>query len=670
MPPSLATLRTAAPSGEGWVHEIKFDGYRIQARLDHGEVRLLTRKGLDWTGKFPNVAAAVAKLPAQTALIDGEIVVEDERGVSNFSMLQVALKEGRRDAFVYYVFDLLHLDGRDLRDLPLIERKTELERLLDSAKLDGKTIRLSEHFDEDGALVLQQACRMTLEGIVSKRADAPYRSGRVETFIKTKCSNAQEFVVGGYSPSTAMPRAIGALAVGYYDKGRLTYAGRIGTGYTHAVAKDLWKRLHALEIDKPPFDQIPRAEARRRDVKWVEPKMVIELQFRGWTHDGLVRQAAFKGVREDKPAKEVVRELPAAVDKRAKTSDDRARAAKIAAEATKIMAKKSKATAKAGSGARQRAAKPAPAKSAPAKSAPAKSAPAKPWKEGDVRFTHPDRVYWVDVGVTKQDLADYYRSVWDWMAPHVVDRPLALVRCPEGTKGECFFQKHASAGLTEKNLRTVIDSKKRQVIAIEDLDGLLSLVQAGVLEVHVRGSLIDRLDVCDRIVFDIDPGEEVGWPDVVAAARDVRERLAAIKLESFVKLSGGKGLHVVLPVEGADWDTTKAFAQAVALAMTADAPGRYVAKMTKSLRRGKIFVDYLRNSLEATSVAAYSTRARPGAPVSVPVTWEELGRTKSGNQYTVLNLGKRLASLKRDPWQDIARVKQKLPDARTLRPRR
>ena len=651
--PSLATLRTAAPSGAGWVHEIKFDGYRIQARLDRGEVRLLTRKGLDWTGKFPNVAAAVAKLPAETALIDGEIVVEDERGLSNFSMLQVALKEGRRDAFVYYVFDLLHLDGRDLRELPLIERKAELKRLIDAAKAAGNTIRYSEHFDEDGALVLQQACRMTLEGIVSKRADAPYRSGRVETFIKTKCSNAQEFVVGGYSPSTAMPRAIGALAVGYYDKGRLTYAGRIGTGYSHAVAKDLWKRLHALEIDKPPFDQIPRAEARRRDVNWVEPKMVIESQFRGWTHDGLVRQAAFKGVREDKPAKEVVRELPAVLDKPAKTPDDRAQAAKVAAEATKIMAKKSKA--KAAAGGRQRAAKPVSGK---------------PGKESDVRFTHPDRVYWVDVGVTKQDLAEYYRSVWEWMAPHVVDRPLALVRCPEGTKGECFFQKHASAGLTEKNLRTVIDSKKRQIIAIEDLDGLLSLVQAGVLEVHVRGSLIDRLNRCDRIVFDIDPGEEVGWPAVVAAARDVRERLAAIKLESFVKLSGGKGLHVVLPVEGADWDTTKTFAQAVALAMTADAPDRYVAKMTKSLRLGKIFIDYLRNTVEATSVAAYSTRAREGAPVSVPVTWEELGRTKAGNQYTVLNLGRRLAGLKRDPWQDIARIKQKLPDLRTLRARK
>jgi bifunctional non-homologous end joining protein LigD len=287
----------------------------------------------------------------------------------------------------------------------------------------------------------------------------------------------------------------------------------------------------------------------------------------------------------------------------------------------------------------------------------------------EVRFTHPDRVYWADAGVTKQDLADYYRSVWDWMAPHLISRPLALLRCPDGTSGQCFFQKHASAGLSEKSLHTVIDRKGRQIIAVEDLDGLLSLVQAGVLELHVRGSTIDHLDVCDRIVFDIDPGDGVDWADVVAAAHDVRERLTAIDLQSFVKLSGGKGLHVVLPIDGADWTTAKNFAQAVALAMTADDPKRYVAKITKSLRKGKIFVDYLRNSLEQTSVAAYSTRAREGAPVSVPVTWEELGRTKGGNQYTLLNLGKRLGGLKQDPWKDIGRVKPKLPDLRTLRGR-
>jgi bifunctional non-homologous end joining protein LigD len=640
VPPSLATLREEPPRGASWVHEIKFDGYRMQARLDRGKVRLLTRKGLDWTDKFPNVAAAVAKLPAGQALLDGEIVVEDARGISSFSALQAALKAGERERFVYYVFDLLHLDGRNLAELPLLERKAALARLV--GKKRGP-IRYSEHFTTDGAEVLQRACDMALEGIVSKRADVPYRSGRSDAFIKTKCANAQELIVGGYSPSSVLPRAIGALVVGYYDRGRLIYAGRIGTGYTHAIARDLWKRLHPLEIDKPPFDQIPREEARRRDVHWVAPKTVIESHFRGWTADGLVRQAAFKGVREDKPPQEVVREIPAMVESKSKT----------AAQKAKAMTKRS-----------------TPAKTKAAKTArarkPSASRQANGLTDGDVRFTHPDRVYWVDVGVTKQDLADYYGSVWDVMAPHLVGRPLALVRCPDGTKGQCFFQKHASAGLSEQNLRTVIDKNGRQILAVDDLSGLLSLVQAGVLEVHVRGSTIEHLDVCDRIVFDIDPGDDVPWPMVVAAARDVRERLAAMELESFVKLSGGKGLHVVLPTDGADWDTTKAFAQRVAAAMAADAPDRYVAKITKSLRRGKIFVDYLRNSLEQTSVAAYSTRARAGAPVSVPVTWDELGRTKGGNQYTVLTLGKRLGGLKQDPWKNIGKVRQKLPEAGKL----
>jgi bifunctional non-homologous end joining protein LigD len=654
VPPSLALLRDEPPGGAGWVHEIKFDGYRMQARLDRGKVRLLTRKGLDWTGRFPNVAAAVAALPARAALIDGEIVVEDAHGVASFSALQTALKENSQDAFVYYVFDLLHHDGRDLSGLPLTERKAALERLV--GKSQSGTIRLSEHLTDAGEKVLEHACAMGLEGIVSKRADAPYRSWRSDIFIKVKCANDQELVVGGYSPSTALASAIGALVVGHYDNGRLVYAGRVGTGYTRVMARDLWKRLHAIERDKPPFDSIPREEARRRDTRWVEPQMVIETELRGWTADGLVRQAAFKGIREDKPAREVVREV--ATDAGSERSTPPATARKRALRQAPAAARREVTTA--GAGAPSRVAKTAVA--AVARATDNKSA-------ASVRFTHPDRVYWPDVGVTKRELADYYGTVWRLMAPHVVDRPLALVRCPDGTAGECFFQKHASAGLTERHLKTVIDSNKRQIIAIEDLDGLFSLVQAGVLEVHVRGSRIDRLDLCDRIVFDLDPGPGIAWREVVAAAREVRERLAAIALQSFVKLTGGKGLHVVLAIAAVDWDSAKGFAQAVALAMAADAPGRYVVKITKSVRTNKILVDYFRNSLEQTSVAAYSTRAREGAPVSVPVAWEELARTRAGNQYTVRNLAKRLAGPNADPWADLPRVRQKLPDLRKLHPR-
>jgi bifunctional non-homologous end joining protein LigD len=621
--PSLATARETIPNGRDWVHEIKFDGYRTQARLERGKVKLLTRKGLDWSARFPNIKAEVARLAADTALIDGEIVVENSRGVPDFSMLQAALSQGERDRFVYYVFDLLHLDGEDLSRRPLTERKDALKRLLDDSKQTG-AIRYSEHFAGNGSDVWDQACRMNLEGIVSKRASAPYKPGRSDNFIKIKCANAQELVVGGYAPSKVMPKAIGALAVGYYRDGKLIYAGRVGTGYSRATARDLWKRLHPLETAKTHFDEIPRTEARSRDLRWVAPETVIESQFRGWTADGMVRQAAFKGVREDKPATEVVRETPVA---------DRPQRRTAAAAAKPIVSK----------------------------------------SRGGVRFTHPDRVYWADVGVTKQNLADHYSAVWTWMAPHVVNTPLSLLRCPDGTQGQCFFQKHASAGLDDQKLRSVTDSKGRQVIAVEDLDGLLSLVQAGVLEVHVRGSLIDSLDLCRRIVFDIDPGEGVSWAAIVKAAREVRDRLAAIDLQSFVKLSGGKGLHVVLPVAPVEWDAVKTFTQAFAQAMAADDPKRYIAKMTKSLRKGRVFIDYLRNSLEQTSVAAYSTRARDGAPVSMPVSWDELGRAKSSNQYTVLNIGRRLGSFKRnpraDPWADIGRVKQKLPDLATLRKR-
>jgi bifunctional non-homologous end joining protein LigD len=670
LPPSLATLHQEPPSGPSWVHEIKFDGYRIQARLDRGKVRLLTRKGLDWTEKFPNIAAAVKQLDASTVLIDGEVVIADEKGISSFSGLQAALKAGEQKAFIYYVFDLLHVDGRDLTELPLVERKAALAQLVGHDQHGA--IRLSEHFEGSGKDVLHHACEMGLEGIVSKRADAPYRSGRGETFIKTKCENEQEFVVGGYSPSTAMARAIGALVVGYYRDGCLLYAGRIGTGYTHDAARDLWKRLHAIETGKPPFDAIPREQARRRDIHWVEPKMVIESHFRGWTADGLVRQAAFKGVREDKPSREVVRELPVDTGPRVRSDGKAADAARLPPPLWE------------GGGRGRRASISSPPPPTPphkgegstssvlavARPQAAKSSRNKTSAtqiDTAVRFTHPDRVYWADVGVTKQDLADYYRAVWSFMTPHVVNRPLALVRCPDGTKGECFFQKHASAGLSEQHLKTVVDKNRRQIIALEDLDGLLSLVQAGVLEVHVRGSMMERLDLCDRIVFDMDPGPDIAWPAVVAAARDVRERLAGIDLVSFVKLTGGKGLHVVLPIVPVDWEAAKTFAQAVAMSMQADAPDRYVTKITKSLRKGKILVDYFRNSLEQTSVAAYSTRAREGAPVSAPVTWEELSRTKGGNQYTVLNLGKRMKNLKADPWKDLPRIKQKLPDLRAVR---
>jgi len=617
VPPQLATLHDKTPDGTGWVHEVKFDGYRMQARLDDGKVKLLTRKALDWTSKFKPVANALAELDAQSALIDGEIIVEGENGISNFSSLQDALKTGKSN-FVYYVFDLLHLDGVDLTGKPLVERKAALANLLEGHDRNG-IVRLSDHFEISGAEMYEHACKLDLEGLISKRRDAPYRSGRSDAWIKSKCQKGQEFVVIGYKDSTHLKGAIGALVLGYYDNGELKYAGRSGTGYSVATAQDLWQCLQPLRVDKPAFGKVPDEERGRKGI-WVEPKLVVEVSFAGWTAQNHVRHAAFKGMRRDKPAREVVREAPMPT----KTAKKSAKAAKPAKTAVKAKATSSGA-------------------------------------DGAVKFTHPDRIYWPDAGVTKQQLADYYTSVWDLMAPHVADRPLALVRCPDGVEGQCFFQKHAAAGLISERIRRIKDQEGEELIYIDDLDGLLTLVQAGTLEIHVWGSTVQDIEHCNRIVFDLDPGDDVPWAAVNKAARELRERLDGIKLKSFVKTTGGKGLHVVVPVQGAGWNETKDFAHAMVLAMTADSPDRYVSKMTKSIRGGKIFVDYLRNGRGATAIVAYSTRARAGAPVSVPVTWDELGPKLGPNKFTLLNIGRRRGALKKDPWADIGKVKQKLP---------
>jgi bifunctional non-homologous end joining protein LigD len=609
--PCLATLADKVPQSDNWIHEIKFDGYRLQARLDNGKVKLLTRRGLDWTRKFPAIAEAIATLPAKAALIDGELVVEGDDGVSSFSLLQQDLKDGRHDRMVLYAFDLLHLDGSDLKPQPLHARKQALARLLAKAR-QGGPLRLSESLTEPGPTLLKHACRMGLEGIVSKLADAAYHSGRGRDWIKTKCSDRQELVVAGFAPSRADAHAVGALVLGYYDGGKLRYAGRTGTGFSHTSARELYRKLKVLKRATSALRPMPKEERGARAPIWVSPELVAEVDFHGWTHGDRVRQASFQGLREDKPAMQVVREVKA-----------------IAAKAQ------------------------APVKRSP----PARNAKA---IVGGVTLSHPDRVYWQDAGVSKRDLAEFYAQIWQWMRPHVVGRPIALLRCPEGAAGQCFFQKHAAAGIATEHLH-LIPEKGDKIISIDDLAGLISLVQAGVLEIHTRGTTADDRERADRLVFDLDPGPGTGWKDVVSAAREVRERLARLKLKSFVKTSGGKGLHVVLPVKPTPWDKAKDFCHAVAASMAADDPDRYVASAAKSKRDKRIFIDYLRNSREATAVAPYSTRARPGAPVSVPVEWSELGALKSAGQYTVLNLPARLGRLRKDPWTNIGRLKQALP---------
>ena len=586
--PMLASLVKAPLAGERWLHEIKFDGYRLEAHIKGGRVRLLTRGGLDWTQKFGGpIVESFKALPVREALIDGELVVENDAGASDFSSLQADLSEGRTDRFRFYAFDLLYLDGFDLREAPLVERK----RLLKTIAGEGSgVIRVSGHFDESGELVLRHACQLGLEGVVSKLRDSPYRSGRGKSWIKSKCSARQEFVVAGYVPSTATSNAIGSLVLGVYEGDKLRYVGRVGTGFSAANARALYERLEAIRTSASPFAKRLSADEARQ-VRYVRPEIVAEVDFRAWTADGLLRHASFRALREDKVPREIVRESP-----------------------------------------------------------PAETAP-KP-EVRSVKLTHPDRVYWPDEGVTKEGLADYYAEVWPHMAPTVVDRPLALVRCPDGITGQKFFQKHAWKGIN-KTIVQVQDPMEpgEPLIAIRDLDGLMGLVQAATLEIHPWGSTLLDWERPDMIIMDLDPGDNVAWETVIEGAQEVRARLKDAGLASFVKTSGGKGLHVVSPVKPkAEWPAVKAFTKAIANSMTADSPDRYVATIAKAKRTGKILVDYLRNQRGTTAVAAYSTRARPGAAVSMPLAWEELGPAIGPAYFTVGNAPARLAALKRDPW--------------------
>ena len=635
--PSLATLSSTVPQRGDWLHEIKFDGYRIQARIDGGKITLKTRSGLDWTKKFPAIKEACVALADHDVILDGEVVSTNTDGVSDFSALQDDIKAGRQDRMDYYVFDLLHRDGRDLTGMPLTERKRELQSLLKSLPRKSR-IHFSDHFDEDGSTILKHACHLHLEGIVSKRTDAPYRSGRSGDWFKTKCSSNQEFIVIGYEPSDKQGRLIRSILLGYYEGDALHYAGRVGTGWNQAQERELEHRLKAMVRKTTPLAAIP-AEERRHGVRWVEPQMVVEVDFRGWTAGARVRQGSLQGIREDKPAKQVVREI-----KRMPETAPVKQAAVRQKTATKTGSTKSTS-----------------ANSRAGQTAPRKPGKAQPTTVAGVALTHPERVYWEDAGVTKAMLAEYYTQVWDWMRPHVTGRVLALVRCPDGASGTCFFQKHASAGIDTSHLKLVPDDGDTS-IAVDSVEGLIALAQSGVLEIHVRGSTVDRLEEADRLVFDLDPGPGVEWGAVVAAAREVRQRLSDLKLESFVKTTGGKGLHVVLPISPVPWDTAKAFCRRLAEQMASDSPDRFTATVKKSARKNRIFIDYLRNSREATAIAPYSTRARPGATVSVPLTWDELGSQKTSNAFTLKNLPKRLARLRKDPWPALDRLKQSLPE--------
>ena len=621
--PQLATLVDTVPQGEEWLHEIKFDGYRVLCRIKNRHVSFLTRAGNDWTRQFSFLIEPVAALPLRQGLLDGEIVALRDDGTTDFQLLQNSLKGAREATIVYFVFDLLHLDGYNLMNTPLLSRKETLAKLLGAKTRSNNDVpvRYSEHWINQGDELFQEACRRSLEGIISKRSDQLYRSGRGRDWLKVKCIKSQEFVICGYTDPAGSRTGLGALLLGVYDDGKLRYAGRVGTGFTSQTLKDLKSRLSAIGRKRSPLSE-PLTGASTRGVHWVKPQLVAEVAFTGWTEDGLLRHPSFQGLREDKPANQIRREnaLPAARVARTGSSSVAA-AADSKTESNQI---------------------------------------------ASVKLSHPDRVLYPEQGITKHELAEYYEKISDWILPHVSGRPLTLVRCPEGHRKQCFYQRNAEDGIPAeiRRLRIREGQSMKNCLVIDSLAGLIALVQMGVLEIHTWGSREGHIEQPDRLTFDLDPDPSLAWKTLHQAADEVRDRLSTLGLGAFVKTTGGKGLHIVAPITPKhDWNQVKAFSKAFAESMVDDSPNLYVATMSKTKRAGKIFIDYLRNGRTATAVCAYSTRARTGAPVSLPLRWDELTSDLRSDHFNIRNVPQRLARLRQDPWHDYEAARRPITKA-------
>ena len=623
--PQLALARASPPAGEQWLHEVKWDGYRMLARLRGGAAGLRSRNDLDWTNKLPDLVQALEALPVDDADLDGELIALDAEGRSDFGRLQDALKRGKAADLRNALYDLPTLAGVDLRGAPLVERKDLLKSLLEATQ--DPLLFYSSHGTGNGPEAFAASLEAGLEGIVSKRVDAPYVGARNGDWIKLRHHTGEDYIVVGYTAPSGSRTAFGALLLAREaEGGGLEYVGRVGSGYSREMLRRIHRELQPLHSDAPTVELPSHTALRERDVTWVRPELVVEVAFRGWGREGLLRQASFLRLRDDK---------------------------------RRIAGGKRRATSRAPSASASRAAARKPSK--------AGAGDARQGRDG-VRISSPDRVVYPGKGITKGEVADFYRAVGDWMLPWVAGRPLSLLRCPDGAGGECFFQKNHRGALGGSVDRVALSKKRGEqasYIAVHDVEGLLELVQMNVLEFHPWGSTVEHLEQPDTLVFDLDPGPGVGWKQIVAGARELRDRMGEVGLASFARLSGGKGVHVVVPVAPVhDWEVAKGFCEAVARTMATIAPKRYVATASKELRKGRLFIDWLRNGRGATSVASWSLRARPGAGVAMPVRWEELGRAKSGDHYDLAGALRRAARLSRDPWEgwDAAST-QELPSA-------
>lgn len=598
--PQLALLAEVPPNGENWLHEIKFDGYRTLCHKQKSKIKLLTRSGLDWTAKYKSIEKECQKIPADSLMLDGEIVWVDDQGVSHFQGLQNSLDTHKSEELLYYVFDILHLNGEDLRERPLIERKRLLAELI--KRTGSKKILLSDHWMGKGSEVLASACKLNLEGIVSKNSHAIYESGRGKNWIKSKCSKLQEFVIGGYTLQNNN-KSLGALLMGAYNaQGEFQYIGRVGTGFNSAESTKLLEKLKKVKSEKSHFDiksPTPTAHDKRRSMSFTKPSLVAQIEFGAWTDEKILRHAAYKGLR---------------LDKKAKT---------VQLEEQKLK----------------------------------KSAPT------EVTISNPDKILFPKAKLTKKQLANYYKTIEKWILPYVNKRPLALLRCPNGVGKSCFFQKHQDTdgvGLLSLKLHSELKNRTEEVLYIDSLTGLLELVQLGTLEIHARGCLVHQIDSPNLIVFDLDPDPGVRFAQVKEAALKLKDLLERLKLKSFLLVSGGKGLHLHVPIDAKyNFDEVKDFARTVCEQLVKENPDQFTTEISKTKRTGKIFLDYLRNGFGATAITPYSVRAQTEATVAYPISWQTLNKVKTPKDFTVDRV---ITLLKRskDPWAGYFKLKQKL----------